>query len=621
MHSQKDLKDLAKKIGNLPTLPGVAIKILQAMQRETPNIGEISEAISADAPLSAKVLKVVNSPFYGLANKITSVHQAMVYLGLNTVKNLALSFSLLRGFSPKREGAFDYVQFSKDSLIGAVAAKSLTEKANRQHGENAFFLGLLQDIGMLIMAESMPDEYEKVIREAAAGGSPLHKTENTLLGLNHMEVGEFVTDSWGLPATFSVPVGSHHCPERLVYPLNDIEQLTRILHLSSLYVDLFKCPDLDAGYAKIENYIQAYGLGSIIDKSEVAEQVAAGVKSIFPIFDLQIDEKKHFEIIDAARNELADLSSELLNQVHSQAQSLDHLRQQVGLDGMTQLYNHQRFLDILQQEISRAARYKTPLSIIMADVDHFKSINDFFGHQAGDHALKCVSAHLKKLLRDSDHVARYGGEEFAIILPMTPLKDALFTAERLRKSIESQKISYDERFISITMSFGIASFENKRVIDVEGFIKMADEALYDAKNTGRNKCCPYKHQNPNQAPTLTVLVIDDEEVVLVTVTKMLERLGYSVLAAKSGREVADLLRQNQQKIDMVIMDMVMPDMNPDKILSAIRDRHTDTKVVLSSGYSLNSEGDGNLLNKTDGFLQKPYQLAELSRIVHATLKN
>ena len=321
------------------------------------------------------------------------------------------------------------------------------------------------------------------------------------------------------------------------------------------------------------------------------------------------------------RSELADLSTELLNQVHSQAHCLDQLRYQVGLDSMTQLYNHKRIIEILHYEISRAARYKTPLSIIMADVDHFKSINDFFGHQAGDHALKCVSAQLKKLLRDSDHIARYGGEEFAIILPMTPLKDTLLTAERLRKSIETQKIIYDERAISVTMSFGIASWEINREIDVEGFIKMADEALYDAKNAGRNKCCTYKDQDLNQAPALTVLVIDDEEVVLVTVTKMLERLGYAVLAAKSGREVRELLHRNTNKIDMVIMDMVMPDMNPDQVLNGIRDLHPGTKVVLSSGYSLNNDGDKSLINRVEGFIQKPYQLAELSKFVNATLNH
>jgi HD-like signal output (HDOD) protein len=233
------LNGIAQKIGKLPTLPGVAIKILEAIQRETPNLREVSEVISSDVPLSARVLMVVNSPFYGLSNKITSVHQAMVYLGLNTVKNLALSFSLLRGFAPKKKGSFDYVQFSKDSLIGAVAAKLLTEKTNRQHGENAFFLGLLQNIGILIMAESMPAEYEKVICEAASSASPLHEIEDNLLGINHMQVGAFVTDSWRMPASFGVPISFHHSPDRLDMVFDDIEYLTKILHLSALYIDLW----------------------------------------------------------------------------------------------------------------------------------------------------------------------------------------------------------------------------------------------------------------------------------------------------------------------------------------------------------------------------------------------
>lgn len=619
MHTRKDLKVLSKKIGKLPTLPGVAIKILQAMQRETPSIAEIAQAISADAPLSAKVLKAVNSPFYGLSNKITSVHQAMVFLGLNAVKNLALSFSLLSGFAPKRKGAFDYVQFSKDAIVGAVAAKTLTEAVNRQQGENAFFLGLLQDIGMLILAESMPEEYAGVIGEAARGAVPLHEIESSLLGMNHMEVGQYVTDAWGLPASFSIPVGYHHCPEQIVHPSDDIEQTAHLLHLSSLYVGLFKQQDPNARFSEIERFVRAYGLGSSIDPSDVAGRVSDGVKSVFPIFDLEIDEVKHLEIIDAARTELADLSGELLNQVHSQAQSIDLLRQQVGLDGMTRLNNHQRFQEILNQEIRRAARYSAPLSIIMADVDHFKSVNDFFGHQAGDHALKCVAANLKKLLRDSDHIARYGGEEFAVILPMTPLKDALLTAERLRKSVASEKITFNERSISLTMSFGVAAWERNRDIGTEALVKMADEALYEAKHSGRNTCCVYKDQNPNPTPAITVLVIDDEELVLVTVTKMLERLGYNVLAASSGREATKLLQANPEKIDMVILDMVMPDMNPEQLLAAVRDRHSEAKVLLSSGYSLDSGGSHQLLERTDGFLQKPYQLAELSKIVHAAL--
>jgi diguanylate cyclase (GGDEF)-like protein len=621
MNPQMDLKDISKKIGRLPTLPGVAMKILRAMGRDTPDIREISEIISLDAPLSAKVLKMVNSPFYGLSNKITSVHQAMVYLGLNTVKNLALSFSLLRAFEHKNKSSFDYVQFSKDSLVGAIAAKLIAEKTNRQHGENAFFLGLLQNIGLPIMAESMPVQYEEVIIKIKSNSASLHEVESQLLGLNHMEVGEYVTHAWGLPAKLTVPIGAHHIPGRLTSGSDDIEFLTKTLHLSSLYINLFNGSDPKVNYAEIENCIRAYELNSFMNNSATVKEITEGIKNLFPIFEIKIDEKKYIDIIEAARYESEKLSSDLLNQLQSQGECLDQLKQQVGLDSMTQLYNHDRFMEILHQEISRATRYKTPLSIIIADVDHFKSVNDFFGHQAGDHALKCVSSHLKKLLRDSDHIARYGGEEFGIILPMTPLKEAIQAAERLRKAIESEKIIYREKSISVTMSFGIALLENNRKVDVEGLIKMADEALYDAKNTGRNKCCHYKLQNPEKTQTSTVLVIDDEEVVLVTVTKMLERLGYAVLAAKSGQEAADLLHQKGIKIDMVIMDMVMPDTSPDKILNDIRDMHSESKVVLTSGYNLSSGGNENLLKKTNGFLQKPYQLAELSRIVKATLNN
>jgi diguanylate cyclase (GGDEF)-like protein len=566
MHSHKDLKDLSNKIGKLPTLPGVAMQIVQAMRSETPDSREISEIISSDASLSAEVLKAVNSPFYGLLNKVTSVHQAMLYLGLNTVRNLALSFSLLRGLAKKQGSPFDYIQFSKDSLIGALASKLITEKTSPEHGENAFFSGLFQNIGMLIMAENMPEQYEKAILEGKSDAAAWHEVESRLLGLNHMQVGEYVTHAWGLPATFTIPIGSHHCPERLTTSSNHIGHLTKILHLSSLYIDLFKSPNPNASYAEIEKYIQAYEFTPIIDKSAVAEQIANGIRSIFPIFEIEIDEKKYIDIIEAARNQLADLSGALLHQVRSQAQELDQLKVEVGLDGLTQLTNHKRFLEILQRELSRATRYKTPLSIIMADVDHFKSVNDFFGHQAGDQVLKWVSSHLKHLMRDSDQIARYGGEEFAVILPMTTLKDARRAAEKLRKSVETQKISYQGRSISVTMSLGVASWENFGGIDVEGFLKMADEALYEAKNSGRNKCCYFKHHHSGKPPSATVLIVDDEEFVLVTVTKMLERLGYDVLSARSGPEVVDLLHQKRNKIDMVIMDMVMPDIRPDQLL-------------------------------------------------------
>jgi diguanylate cyclase (GGDEF)-like protein len=616
-------KAMARSVGKLPTLPGVAMRILQAMHREIPNLREISEIIASDAPLSARVLQVVNSPFYGLSNRITSVHQAMVYLGLNAVKNLALSFSLINTFSNKKT-AFDHVQFWKDSLIGAVAAKLITEKVNPPHGENAFFLGLLQDIGMLIMAQSIPNEYGDILTQARSNGGALHDMESARLKFNHMELGEYLTQSWGLPAAFSGPIGAHHDPKRLSCPSDDIELQTKILHLSSLYIDWLNPSNLktNSSYGAIQKHIEFYNLTAEIDPLAISNQILLNIKSIFPIFEIQIDEKKYIDIIDAARNELAKLSSELIDQVRGQTQDLEKIKLQVGLDSLTQIDNHGRFLENLQHEMNRACRYKTPLSIIMGDLDHFKSINDFFGHLAGDYALKCVASQLKQMLRDSDRIARYGGEEFAVILPMTEAGDAMKAAERLRKGIEAMRIQYHQKPIALTMSFGVASMQSQSDADGEALIKKADEALYEAKHTGRNKCCFFYNERsqPMVLPPATVMVIDDEEVVLLTVTRMLERLGYAVLAARSGQQAVEVL-QGRSKIDLVIMDFIMPDIEAGQLLDKIRQAHSEAKVVLSSGYNPAGVEGGHLIKFTDGFLQKPYQLAELSKMVQAAVEN
>jgi len=160
-------------------------------------------------------------------------------------------------------------------------------------------------------------------------------------------------------------------------------------------------------------------------------------------------------------------------------------------DGLTGLMNHRRFQERLSEEFRRIVRHSEPISLILADIDHFKKINDEYGHPTGDEVLKRVAGVLKEMVRDIDIVARYGGEEFAIILINTDGEGACMLAERIRKAIEKKEFTFRGSRIPVTISLGIASYpKNSRI--KEDLILRADKALYSAKSKGRNRSCLYK---------------------------------------------------------------------------------------------------------------------------------
>lgn len=489
MKDAQEIQSLAGKADNLPTLPAIALKLLKAVQKKEPNIIEIGKILSNDPALSAKILKLVNSSFYSLSSKITTVDHAIKLLGLNTVKNLALSFSLITGL-PKKEGTINYNQFWKDSLLGAIAAKLLADKIQPNSAEDAFFLGLFQDIGSLALACCLPGKYSMVLSEANKQVSKYHPAENQHLGLNHMEVGEYLTKLWGLPETFYIPIGHHHAPQNLSVKSQDCSERTKMLHLSSLYIDVFNTSDINFQMGTIDHFCKEYGLAGKFDPADLAKEIHHQAQEVFLIFDVQFkDDRDYADLLNTAKAEMSKLSAEMIAELLEKNREIEFLREQTTIDSMTSIHNYKGFSECLSRELNRAKRYKKPLSVIFADIDHFKAVNDTFGHQAGDHALKAVAVILKKQVRDSDYLARYGGEEFAIILPEANIESAFLVAERLRETIRSQNITYKDKTISLTMSFGVACMPSNQSLSSDSLIKMADDALYRAKNQGRNRCC------------------------------------------------------------------------------------------------------------------------------------
>jgi two-component system, cell cycle response regulator len=159
------------------------------------------------------------------------------------------------------------------------------------------------------------------------------------------------------------------------------------------------------------------------------------------------------------------------------------------IDGLTQAYNKRYFLETLEREVNRATRYGRVLSLVLFDIDHFKKINDSFGHLAGDYVLRELAVVVNGNLRREDVFARYGGEEFAIILPEIDHEGSKIVCEKVRRKIELHLFKFGADHIPVTTSFGIRTLGPSEKIDTTRVIAEADAKLYEAKQGGRNRVC------------------------------------------------------------------------------------------------------------------------------------
>ncbi len=167
--------------------------------------------------------------------------------------------------------------------------------------------------------------------------------------------------------------------------------------------------------------------------------------------------------------------------------SNEKLQKLSNTDHLTELFNRRYMMEVLEKEVQRSVRKGSDLSIIMLDVDHFKQVNDRYGHLQGDVILKRVALQLKQELRSYDCAARYGGEEFISILPDSSLQQSLLVADRIRLAIQAFKFDGPLAPLCLTASLGVAHFSMEQSVTVDGFIKQADDALYRAKANGRNR--------------------------------------------------------------------------------------------------------------------------------------
>lgn len=492
------VQKLLKLETDLPSPPAIAVRILEEIKNEECSLEGLARIIGSDPALVTKILRIANSSHYGLVAEVSTLPRALSVLGLNAVKNVVLSFVLVDTIRGDKEGAFNYDLFWRRSVTTAVSA-DLVCKLIGQPWEDIFLTALLQDIGMVFMYICHRDDYLAVLEETHFNPSSRVDMETDIFSFNHQDVGSAILKGWGLPGEIYKPIGYHHAPRKAPSEWQFASKILNIAHsMSSIYHGNHNAEAIEDTIAV---FTGQFGLKAK-DVDTLIDRIASRTVELLSFFEIPAGDMKPFsQILQDANAELGKLNltyEQLVLQYQTAKEAAEtmarelqeanrKLRKLATTDGLTGLYNHRAFQDILHRRVSEANRHGRSLAMMMLDLDHFKSVNDKHGHPVGDAVLKAVSTKVTGLLRNEDIIARYGGEEFAVILPETTIKGAIQFAERIRMGIAELVVKINSVSLNVTVSVGIsANYPDQGDCDKSALIEAADKALYMAKNAGRN---------------------------------------------------------------------------------------------------------------------------------------
>jgi len=481
----QQLVDRILKCQTLPTLPAVAVQVLELAQKPETDIAEIARLISRDPALSSKVLRTVNSSFYGHSQNVSTISHALVILGLQSVRTLVLGFSLVSHLSGEKPKGFKHLEYWKRSIYAATAARSIAGRLDARQQEEVFLAALLMDIGMLVLDRVLGEEYGK-LHERAITHAELAKAETAALGMDHADVGAVLAGQWKLPATLAQPIGCHHAPEGVGDPA--LRRLTDIVGLAGMCADVFVDESAAQSIAAVREALSLRHGMSEADCNTMLDEIGRNTREVASLFEIPIGAGATFEeVLKKANEALVDITLRAQQQALTLQQQNRELSEQAATDALTGLANRRRFDQALEREFAEAHRQRKPLSLIMLDLDRFKRINDQYGHSAGDRVLQVLAQLFSSAARPTDLAARYGGEELVLLMPGAARVTASAIAESLRRAIAAKPVPCDKAAVTLTASIGVATFDPAcPLTEPAHLLKAADLAVYAAKDSGRN---------------------------------------------------------------------------------------------------------------------------------------
>lgn len=488
----------------IPSLPTVAIEALKLFHDTNSSNEQLVSVIRKDPAMVGKLLKVANSSKYGTRGEVTDLGRAVMLMGRSAAAPLVLSFSLAKQSMENSDHLEHYRRFWLRSFVQATAAELLSS----QYGSPAFrgecyTTSILAGLGKLALLKAEPVKYLECLRRAKAEGIPLPRVEQETFGFNHFKLSSILLQQMGLPERCHAAIRGINDPHLAAarvgsekHPLLDVTRLADAV--ASLLCD--ETPAISLIH--LEESLAGFQLPKPLSVEEVVKGVQEQINASAQFFDISPDQlPSASDVLQDALEEMSRLG-DLFSQGNSPQSIPIELLEENGrlkrrvadllhvsrVDALTGICNRAY---LLQELSERAALHRVrdwSLGMAVIDIDHFKKINDTYGHQAGDHALKVVAETLRNTIRDSDIAGRYGGEEFVVLLEDSNAVGLAVVGERLRSRIQEAVCIFEGKTIPLTASVGLA--EGKVVGPEQEFgeklFAAADAAMYRAKHSGRN---------------------------------------------------------------------------------------------------------------------------------------
>lgn len=417
----------------LPSLPAVAVRVLELTADDTVNLHELGTTIQHDQALSAKILRTVNSSYYGLRERCTTIHKAILLLGMRPVRALALGFSLVSAIDDDRDG-FDRVAYWRRGLYTAVAAKAIAGAVEDVDSEEAFLGGLLQDIGMVALHEGLGAPYARLIQEAAGRHIELSRLELERYDVQHTEIGAMLAESWKLPDELTVQIRYH---ERPTAAPAQYAGLVRCVALGNAIHDVLTdedpTPALRVLYARGKQWFRL--TPSEID--DILVTVGKSAKEMGRLFHLSTGPTADPAfVLEQAERQLIHLVRDEPRVSYAAEQLVRHADHVGAHDPLTGAFGPDGFDRAVRVAFATAKEGRTTLSVAQIAIDALPMVAERFGSVARDELIIGLVAILHKHFEPMGGVVcRLSPEALCVVLPDTSQPTALAALANLRAEL------------------------------------------------------------------------------------------------------------------------------------------------------------------------------------------